>query len=107
VEVSISFTVTNTSGVIAENVNLAISASQIVTPVAIVVSTGSFTNAPGSSLINWNVGALNPGQSATITFDQVGSRRFSNTWTAVGTTTTPEITIADNTATVIVPALLQ
>lgn len=99
----ITFTVTNTTNVLAENVNVSISANQAVTPGAIVISVGSYVNPVGTSLISWNIGTLLGGQSATITFIQVGTGITATTWTAIGATTTPEITLIDNTASVIVP----
>lgn len=102
--VGIGFTVVNTTTVPAANVAVAISANQVgVVPGAIVVTTGSTFNTPGTSFIFWNVGTLLGGQSASITFNQVGVGAAPNTWTAVGSTTTPEITLIDNTATVFVP----
>lgn len=101
--VGITFTVTNTTLVVAENVNVSISANQAVTPGAITISVGSYVNPAGTSLISWNIGTLLGGQSATITFIQVGVGITATTWTAVGATTTPEITLVDNTASVIVP----
>jgi hypothetical protein len=102
---TVGFSVFNTTGVPAVNVTVAISANQAVTPTAITTTTGVAVNTPGTSLILWNIGTLIGGQSASITFTQVGVGITSTTWTAVGSTTTPEITVADNTATVVVPLL--
>ncbi len=100
---SIRFSVTNTTAVPAENVSVSISANQAVFPVAIVTSTGFSFNQPGTSFILWNVGLLLGGQSASITFTQMGVASQATTWTAIGSTSTPEVTQIDNTATVIVP----
>lgn len=102
--VTIGFTVVNTTGILATNVVVSISADQVgVSAGAIATSVGSFFNSPGTSLITWNVGALAGGQSASINFNQIGVGAAPNTWTALATTNVPEVTLIDNTATVFVP----
>ena len=103
-DVSIGFTVVNTTTVPAAGVSVSISADQLgVVPGGISASGGTFINQPGTSFIIWSVGTLLGGQSASITFNQVGVGASPNTWTAIGATSTPEVTVADNTATVFVP----
>lgn len=103
----IGFTVTNTTLVPAQNVNVVINApvAQGAIQTGVAVSAGFVTpnplpnNAPN---FIWTIGTLLGGQSANIVINQVNGP-VATTWTAVGSTSTPEITLVDNTAFVIVP----
>lgn len=100
----ICFTVTNTTTVPAQNV---------VVTIPVPIQTGASLGPGGAvptigstsvtnNVITWNVGTLNGGQSGTVNINQVNGQ-VASSWTATGTTITPETTLADNVATVIVP----
>lgn len=102
--VTVGFTVVNTTTTPAAGVSVSISANQLgVLPGDIATTIGVASNTPGTSFILWTVGTLLGGQAASITFNQVGVGASPNTWTAVGATSTPEVSLIDNTATVFVP----
>lgn len=103
----IAFTVTNTTVVAAENVILNITVpltSGAIQTGAVVTAGNIFPNPLPNNAPNilWSVGTLLGGQSATITINQVNGL-VQTVWTAQGSTSTPETTLANNNAFVVVP----